>query len=137
MAEQLTEPDRIREAVRERYADAAKAAEQGAVASCCGPDGSSCGCGPPAAGQVANDAGLIADDFGAGLYSESERGQLPDAARLASLGCGNPTAVAELAEGETVLDLGSGGGIDVLLSAKRVGESGTVEANFQVTRDAP
>ncbi len=62
--------------------------------------------------------------FGSGLYSSEERDALPDAAELASLGCGNPTAVAELHEGETVLDLGSGGGIDVLLSARRVGPSG-------------
>ena len=62
--------------------------------------------------------------FGAGLYDVEERGALPDAAKLASLGCGNPTAVAELHEGETVLDLGSGGGIDVLLSARRVGPTG-------------
>jgi ubiquinone/menaquinone biosynthesis C-methylase UbiE len=62
--------------------------------------------------------------FGAELYAALDRDQLPDTALLASLGCGNPTAVAELHEGETVLDLGSGGGIDVLLSAKRVGPSG-------------
>ena len=59
--------------------------------------------------------------FGEALYDAEQRGELPDAAVLASLGCGNPTAVAELHEGETVLDLGSGGGIDVILSAKRVG----------------
>ena len=64
------------------------------------------------------------DVFGAQLYSGEERDSLPDAAKLASLGCGNPTAVAELHEGETVLDLGSGGGIDVLLSASRVGPAG-------------
>ena len=63
-------------------------------------------------------------NFGAELYSGAEQGELPDAAKLASLGCGNPTAVAELHEGETVLDLGSGGGIDVLLSARRVGATG-------------
>ena len=62
--------------------------------------------------------------FGAGLYDEGSRGELPDTATMASLGCGNPTAVAELAAGETVLDLGSGGGIDVLLSARRVGPTG-------------
>jgi SAM-dependent methyltransferase len=62
--------------------------------------------------------------FGAALYELGDQEQLPDTARLASLGCGNPTAVAELHEGETVLDLGSGGGIDVLLSAKRVGPTG-------------
>jgi arsenite methyltransferase len=93
-------PEDIREAVRERYAEAAKAASGGA-GGCCGP-----GC------------------CGAELYSGEERAALPDAAKLASLGCGNPTAVAELHTGETVLDLGSGGGIDVLLSADRVGPAG-------------
>ena len=63
--------------------------------------------------------------FGEALYDAEQRGELPDAAALASLGCGNPTAVADLHEGETVLDLGSGGGIDVILSAKRVGPTGT------------
>ena len=62
--------------------------------------------------------------FGEALYSAEQRGELPEAAALASLGCGNPTAVAELREGETVLDLGSGGGIDVILSARRVGPTG-------------
>ena len=75
-------------------------------ASCCG-------------GAVITDE--EAKVFGAGLYDEDDRGELPDTAKMASLGCGNPTAVAELGEGETVLDLGSGGGIDVLLSARRVG----------------
>jgi ubiquinone/menaquinone biosynthesis C-methylase UbiE len=63
--------------------------------------------------------------FGGGLYDAEQRGALPEAAVLASLGCGNPTALADLREGETVLDLGSGGGIDVILSAKRVGPTGT------------
>ncbi len=99
----------VREAVRERYAAAAVAASTGASA-CCG------------------DAAVITDEqraaFGAGLYGDDDRDALPDAAQLASLGCGNPTAVAELHDGETVLDLGSGGGIDVLLSARRVGPTG-------------
>ena len=63
-------------------------------------------------------------DFGEALYAAEQRGELPETAVLASLGCGNPTAVADLREGETVLDLGSGGGIDVILSAKRVGPTG-------------
>jgi len=119
MAE-LTDPNELREAVRERYADAANSVGEGRVA-CCGPSeaaGGSCGCGtdvPDACGG---------ESFGAGLYEIGDRDLLPDAAKLASLGCGNPTAVAELHEGETVLDLGSGGGIDVLLSARRVGASG-------------
>jgi arsenite methyltransferase len=109
--------ENIREAVRERYAEAARAAGAGA-AGCCGPTDASCGCGTNA---LADQEG---DVFGAELYSGEERDSLPDAAKLASLGCGNPTAVAELHEGETVLDLGSGGGIDVLLSASRVGPTG-------------
>jgi len=122
MAE-LTGKDEIREAVRERYAAAASSVGEGRAA-CCGPStGShsspgSCGCGvdvPDACGGK---------EFGAGVYLKADRDALPDEAKLASLGCGNPTAVAELHEGETVLDLGSGGGIDVLLSAKRVGPSG-------------
>jgi SAM-dependent methyltransferase len=90
----------IHEEVRARYADAALQAESGA---CCSPE---------------------SESIGAGLYSALEQAELPAAAVFASLGCGNPTAVAELREGERVLDLGSGGGIDVLLSAKRVGPTG-------------
>jgi arsenite methyltransferase len=103
MAEQLTDRETIREAVRERYAAAAKSG------SCCGESVL-----PAAEREV----------FGSALYDADEREELPAAAQLASLGCGNPTAVADLEEGETVLDLGSGGGIDVLLSARRVGPAG-------------
>ena len=113
----MAELDQIRDVVRERYAGAARSVGQGKP-GCCGPSGSSCGCGtdvPDACGDVG---------FGSRLYSPEERDALPDAAELASLGCGNPTAVAELKEGETVLDLGAGGGIDVLLSARRVGRTG-------------
>ncbi len=112
--------DDVRETVRERYAAAAVAVQEGRVA-CCGSSeaaSGSCGCGthlPDACGD---------QQFGAGLYEISDRADLPDAARLGSLGCGNPTAVADLHQGETVLDLGSGGGIDVLLSARRVGPMG-------------
>ncbi len=103
-------------AVRERYAAAARSvagsqASNEAVTA-------SCGCGSPEIEQLKGEA------FGEKLYSVEERGTLPDAAQLASLGCGNPNAVADLDEGETVLDLGSGGGIDVLLSARRVGPAG-------------
>jgi arsenite methyltransferase len=120
MAEQLTKTaktDEVREAVRERYAAAARDAGAG-DAGCCASD-ASCGCGEV---SLVDEAGREA--FGAGLYSGEDRDALPDEARLASLGCGNPTAVAQLHEGETVLDLGSGGGIDVLLSARRVGPGG-------------
>jgi arsenite methyltransferase len=103
--------DALREQVRSKYAEAAIAASEG----------QGCGCGSGSCCENEVDAG-----FGEALYSAEQRGELPDAAALASLGCGNPTAVAELHEGETVLDLGSGGGIDVILSAKRVGATGTV-----------
>jgi arsenite methyltransferase len=109
--------DETREAVRERYAGAARSVQEGKP-GCCGPSESSCGCGtdiPDACGD---------DTFGSGLYPGRDRDALPDTAQLASLGCGNPTAVADLHEGEAVLDLGSGGGIDVLLSARRVGPTG-------------
>jgi arsenite methyltransferase len=118
MAEQLTDQDDIREAVRQRYAEAAKAAHSGAEASCCSTEGASCGCGSSISREGAAKA------FGSQLYTGGDQEALPDAAKLASLGCGNPTAVAELNEGEAVLDLGSGGGIDVLLSARRVGSTG-------------
>ena len=111
MSSTETDTDAVREQVRARYAEAARSVETGDAEACgCGP--SSC-CGPDDDGS-----------FGASLYSELERDELPDAARLASLGCGNPIAIADLREGEVVLDLGSGGGIDVLLSARRVGASG-------------
>ena len=89
----------IKEAVREKYAQAARRA-----GSCCGP---------------ASESPITSN-----LYSDLEAGELPETAVLASLGCGNPTALAELTPGETVLDLGSGGGIDVLLAARRVGPTG-------------
>jgi arsenite methyltransferase len=100
----------IREQVRERYAAAAvQVTTTDPGAGCCAP-------------SETFDGG--SEVFGAALYALGDHEQLPDTAKLASLGCGNPTAVAELHEGETVLDLGSGGGIDVLLSAKRVGATG-------------
>jgi SAM-dependent methyltransferase len=99
----------VHDEVRARYAEAARAAtarrsDSDAQASCCDPDGTAV--------------------YGDHLYADADRASLPDAALLASLGCGNPTAVAELREGERVLDLGSGGGIDVILSARRVGPTG-------------
>ncbi len=108
------EGDELKQVVRERYAAAARSVGGGETpgASCC------------------SGAEVISDEqravFGAGLYDDADgdRDELPDAARLASLGCGNPTAIADLNAGEVVLDLGSGGGIDVLLSARRVGPGG-------------
>jgi arsenite methyltransferase len=95
----------IKDAVRNRYAEIARSVRA---------PGSSCGC----------DGECGSEGISANLYTDAETGGLPEKAVLASLGCGNPTALAELKEGETVLDLGSGGGIDVLLSAHRVGSSG-------------
>jgi arsenite methyltransferase len=104
-----THTGELKEAIQQKYGEAATRAASGQdKAGCCGP---SCGCGDP-----------ITSD----LYKASETEGLPDAAVAASLGCGNPTALIELREGQTVLDLGSGGGIDVLLSARRVGPTGKV-----------
>ncbi len=120
----------LREEVRSKYAAAARAIlepEAGAAASCCNsPAGDSC-CGG-GSGESCCGAGAVAAEavggFSENLYREGETDGLPAEAVLASLGCGNPIAVADLHEGERVLDLGSGGGIDVLLSARRVGPSG-------------
>jgi arsenite methyltransferase len=106
-----TSADELREEVRRRYAESARSVTDGT---------GGCGSGSCCAGGESDAA-----TFGEALYDAEQRGELPQAATLASLGCGNPTAVAELREGETVLDLGSGGGIDVILSAKRVGPTGT------------
>jgi arsenite methyltransferase len=113
--------DELREQVRERYAAAATTVISGQGLASCGENGSCRGdsagcCGPPAL--------ELDDTFGSLLYAAGDLDNLPVPAVAASLGCGNPIAVAELREGETVLDLGSGGGIDVLLSARRVGPSG-------------
>ena len=102
----------MREEVRALYAGAARAVSAG--------DAGSCGSGSCCPKQ---DEGAL---FGEALYDPEQRAALPGTATTASLGCGNPTAVAELREGDTVLDLGSGGGIDVLLSARRVGPTGVV-----------
>ncbi len=144
-------PDTLRDEVRERYAEAARRVTLSAVSGPALPvheHGSACGCGsvawgsgccaPPGredavalpqgstAASTATCCGGAAEEegFGSALYDALEREALPSAAVLASLGCGNPTAVADLRPGETVLDLGSGGGIDVLLSARRVGPTG-------------
>src|SRR5712692_3835538 len=100
----------IKEKVRENYGKAAlRVLNNEGSASCCGPSTGGCGCSNPITGN---------------LYADSDKADLPAAAVAASLGCGNPTALAELKPGEKVLDLGSGGGIDVLLSARRVGPTG-------------
>jgi len=113
-------PD-LREEVRARYAEAARAVmdpKPGSSASCCGSSAADACCGTGSA--ALEGAGWSAAE----LYGEDETDGLPEEAVLASLGCGNPLAVADLHEGERVLDLGSGGGIDVLLSARRVGPAG-------------
>ena len=103
--------DNIKDVVREKYGQAALRAKSGDGSSCCG-------------GAAAVEA--CCDPITSNLYDARQEGEVPDLALKASLGCGNPTALAELKAGETVLDLGSGGGIDVLLSARRVGPSGQV-----------
>jgi len=98
----------MQQAVREKYGAIANSVQKASTSTgCCGP--TACGCGDPITSN---------------LYSDAEKGALPDTAVAASLGCGNPTALLQLEPGQTVLDLGSGGGIDVLLSAKRVGPTG-------------
>jgi arsenite methyltransferase len=117
--------EEIIERVRERYAAAAiTVLETGGRASCCDAD-----CGTAEGGEaeaVCCGSGVVEIDesFGGALYTRADRDTVPAAAVAASLGCGNPIAVAQLHEGERVLDLGSGGGIDVLLSARRVGPTG-------------
>src|SRR5437899_2296969 len=110
MAE-LTDTTTIRESVRERYAAAARAVAESTSAGCCG-----------SAVKLTDERGEQV--FGGSLYDSAEAREASDAAVSASLGCGVPTAVADLQEGETVLDLGSGAGADVLISATRVGPSG-------------
>jgi len=101
----------VHEVVRKRYGESALAVLNGAAATCCDPSDACCAPGEEPSQE---------------FYNALERSELPDAAVMASLGCGNPLAVAELHEGERVLDLGSGGGIDILLSGKRVGPTGRV-----------
>jgi arsenite methyltransferase len=108
----MTTADALREEVRRRYAESARAVTDGT---------GNCGC---SSGSCCSESESDGEKFGWSLYGVEQLTDVPEAATLASLGCGNPTAVADLAPGETVLDLGSGGGIDVILSAKRVGESG-------------
>ena len=105
----LVDKGTVKDVVQQRYGEAARRAQSGAAASC--------GCGSAAANGTA-------DPITSNLYDAQQTAVLPGDAVLASLGCGNPTALAELKEGEVVLDLGSGGGIDVLLSARRVGPTG-------------
>ena len=107
-----TTAEALRDEVRRRYAESARAVTEGS---------GGCGCG---SGECCAEAGDDGPSFVEAFYEAEQRGELPEAAVLASLGCGNPTAVADLHEGEVVLDLGSGGGIDVILSAKRVGATG-------------
>lgn len=106
---------KVTEIVREKYGEAARRvlAGEGIPADCCGSTGCCTGAAAPSCDPITSN-----------LYLSGETSDLPSAAILASLGCGNPTALAHLAEGEVVLDLGSGGGIDVLLSARRVGPTG-------------
>ncbi len=119
MTDQPLELNEIQQLVRDRYADAAMAAQESSVVSMA-PSSTATGGACCADGCCSDASGT----YGLELYDAAEREGIPDAALLASLGCGNPIAVAELREGETVLDLGSGGGIDVLLAGRRVGPTG-------------
>jgi SAM-dependent methyltransferase len=113
----------LKEVVRERYAEAARRVTAMGKTSCCGPaetDSADSGC----CGGISTAAPDLSDPVTRDLYEEAEKAELPPDAVAASLGCGNPTALAELSPGEDVLDLGSGGGIDVLLSARRVSPGG-------------
>ena len=110
----LMDRDDVREVVRRKYGEAALTVLSGAGAACCGGN----------AGGGTADSCCGGDAITGGLYDQAEADQIPEAALLASLGCGNPTALATLTPGEVVLDLGSGGGIDVLLSARRVAPGG-------------
>ena len=103
----MNTPTDVKEIVRSKYGEAATRVAQGQANGCCGAEAASNCCG--------------ADPITSDLYDALQSSEVPEQALLASLGCGNPTALAQLQPGETVLDLGSGGGIDVLLSAKRVG----------------
>jgi arsenite methyltransferase len=124
--------DTLKSLVQEKYGRAALEVRDGATAaSCCGPSASAAasataaaGCGCGAAAGAAAGAGAAYDPVTSNLYGAEETAAIPPLALRASLGCGNPTALAALAPGEVVLDLGSGGGIDVLLSARRVGPTG-------------
>jgi SAM-dependent methyltransferase len=134
----MTAPDDVRKTVREKYSQAALRVKNGeggccvptpAASTCCAPApqaASCCAPAPASAGCCGSRAASwdAADPITSNLYDASQSGDVPATALAASLGCGNPTALAELKAGETVLDLGSGGGIDVLLSARRVGPTG-------------
>jgi len=121
--DKLTDRADVRELVRKTYGEAALRVLNGSATACCGtaPVADDCCGSSSSSGSCCSDAG---DPITGNLYSQLEADQIPEAALLASLGCGNPTALAQLSSGETVLDLGSGGGIDVLLSARRVGPTG-------------
>lgn len=125
--ENLIEREDVRELVRQKYGEAALRVLKGQGSACCGGAGESSDaacCGEKPAQAEGGCCTGVDDPITSNLYSDTEAGQIPEAALLASLGCGNPTALAQLNEGEVVLDLGSGGGIDVLLSARRVGPTG-------------
>jgi arsenite methyltransferase len=102
--------ENVTEVIREKYGAAARRVTAGEPSGCCGTAATACGCGP--------------DPITSNLYDQAETRGLPETAVVASLGCGNPTALAQLNAGDVVLDLGSGGGLDVLLSARRVGPTG-------------
>lgn len=127
MNESLQNREDVRELVRQKYGEAALRVLNGGAGACCGgaaTESTTC-CGGEADAKTEDGCcSNVQDPITSGLYDGVQASEIPEAALLASLGCGNPTALAGLNPGETVLDLGSGGGIDVLLSARRVGPSG-------------
>ncbi len=118
----LMDKNDVRDLVRRKYGEAALTVLQSQGAACC--TGGTVGTGKPASSSCSSPGADGKDAITSNLYSDVEAGEIPESALLASLGCGNPTALAQLNPGEVVLDLGSGGGIDVLLSARRVGPTG-------------
>ena len=125
----MNAPETIKDAVRGKYGEAARRVKAGG-GGCCGPAPAAASCCAPApaatscCGTPSSASRGSCDPITSNLYDPAQAGAVPEAAMAASLGCGNPTALAELRPGEAVLDLGSGGGIDVLLSARRVGPTG-------------
>ncbi|MBS1704569.1 MAG: arsenite methyltransferase [Armatimonadetes bacterium] len=120
--DKLVEREDVRELVKRKYGEAALRVLNGQGGACCSPGADEVCCGTKS--KAEDCCSNAPDPITSNLYSEVEAAEIPEAAILASLGCGNPTALAQLNTGEIVLDLGSGGGIDVLLSARRVGPTG-------------
>jgi SAM-dependent methyltransferase len=121
--DKIIERDDVRQMIKEKYGEAALRVLSGQGGACCSGSTMSEVCCSDST-QLEGCCSNVQDPITANLYTDTDASEIPETALLVSLGCGNPTALAQLSEGETVLDLGSGGGIDVLLSAHRVGPTG-------------